>query len=100
DVSAGTFDPGMLGVVARRGAAIVLMHMRGTPATMQEDPRYADVTGEVGKYLLARGRAAVEAGVAPQRILVDPGIGFGKTVAHNLTLLRETARLVGVVAPW
>jgi dihydropteroate synthase len=63
------------------------MHMRGDPRTMQDDPRYGDVVQEVGDFLEVRIRAAVEAGVAEERIVVDPGIGFGKTLAHNLELL-------------
>jgi dihydropteroate synthase len=94
DVSAGR-DPGMLPLVARRGAGIVLVHMRGEPATMQEDPRYDDVVSEVEAFLLARARAAEASGVPRDRILLDPGIGFGKTLAHNLALLRALPRLGG-----
>jgi len=83
DISAGTCDPGLLPCVARAGAGLVLMHMRGTPATMQEAPSYADVVGEVAAWLAARAAAAEAAGVAAERIAVDPGIGFGKTPAHN-----------------
>jgi len=92
DVSAGT-DPGLLEAVAGAGAGVVLMHMRGEPATMQEDPRYDDVVGEVEGFLLGRAAAAEAAGVARARILIDPGIGFGKTLEHNLELLRATPRL-------
>jgi dihydropteroate synthase len=77
----------MLGVVAAAGVGFVAMHMQGTPRTMQLDPRYDDAVAEVGDYLRARVDAAVAAGVHRDAILVDPGIGFGKTVTHNLALL-------------
>jgi len=92
DVSAGS-DPGMFPLVAERGAGLLLMHMRGEPATMQEDPRYDDVEAEVTEFLLARAAAARRAGVPHDRILLDPGIGFGKTAAHNLALLAALPRL-------
>lgn len=92
DVSAGA-DPEMFPLVADRGAGLVLMHMRGEPATMQAAPRYDDVVGEVEAFLLARAAAAGEAGVPRDRILIDPGIGFGKTLEHNLALLRALPRL-------
>jgi len=94
DVTAGR-DPEMLPLVARAGAGYVFMHMQGTPATMQVDPRYDDVVAEVGAFLAARRRAAEGAGIAPDRLMADPGLGFGKTVDHNLALL---ARLGDVVA--
>jgi dihydropteroate synthase len=87
-------DPAMAGVVAESGAGVVLMHMQGTPRTMQLDPHYDDVVGEVTEFLLARARAAADAGIVSDRICIDPGIGFGKTLEHNLTLL---ARLPAVV---
>jgi dihydropteroate synthase len=83
----------MFPVVAAHGAGVVCMHMRGEPGTMQQDPRYADVIGEVEGFLLARAGAAEAAGVARDRILIDPGIGFGKTLLHNLALLRALPRL-------
>lgn len=86
DVSAGA-DPEMFTAVAARGAGIVCMHMQGTPATMQDDPRYGDVVAEVGDFLAGRADAARAAGVARGAVAVDPGIGFGKTVEHNLALL-------------
>ena len=92
DVTAATGDPRMLATVARLGAGIFLMHMRGEPGTMQDAPRYDDVTAEVGAFLEARAAAAVEAGIAAERVFVDPGIGFGKTFAHNETLLRDLER--------
>lgn len=93
DVSALMHDPAMATVAARSGAAVCLMHMRGTPATMQDSPEYDDVVGEIAQYLQARVRFAVEAGVRRERILVDPGIGFGKTVEHNLDLLNHVDRI-------
>ncbi len=87
DVSAGIADPEMLGVVAAAGAGYVAMHMLGTPRTMQDDPRYGDVVREVGGFLRGRVEAARSAGVRADAILVDPGIGFGKTLRHNLELL-------------
>jgi dihydropteroate synthase len=92
DVSAGD-DPAMLPLVAASGAAIVLMHRRGSPATMQLDTTYDDVVGEVHGFLAARAAAARAAGIAAGRILLDPGIGFGKDVGGNLRLLRELPAL-------
>ena len=88
DVSAGA-DAEMLPLVARRGAPIVLLHMRGEPRTMQADVRYGDVVGEIAAVLDERAQRAIEAGVPRDRILVDPGFGFGKLVDHNLVLLRR-----------
>jgi dihydropteroate synthase len=92
DVSAGA-DPGMLALVATQGAAVVLMHRRGTPATMQLDTAYTDVVADVAAYLEARAAAARSAGVGAERILLDPGIGFGKDAPGNLRLLRELPAL-------
>ena len=99
DISAGRDDPDMLPLVAARGAAVILMHMQGTPATMQIDPRYADVTSEVLEFLRERLGAAVAAGVDRRRVLLDPGIGFGKTLEHNLELLRRTSDLAAIGQP-
>lgn len=88
DVSALTNDPAMADVVRRYGAGLVLMHMRGSPANMQNDPRYLDVVGEVSAFLRARIDTAVGAGIAAEQVVVDPGIGFGKNLDHNLALLR------------
>ena len=85
--------PGAVEAAAELGCAVVLMHMRGEPRTMQEAPAYADVTGEVEAFLLARAAAATAAGVARGRITLDPGLGFGKTAAHNLRLLADLPRL-------
>ncbi len=93
DVSAATFDGDMLGVVAEYDAGVVLMHMQGEPRTMQQHPRYDDVVREVGEHLAERVAAALAAGIRQDAILVDPGIGFGKTMAHNLALLRHLDRV-------
>jgi dihydropteroate synthase len=98
DVSAGA-DPAMFDLVRDRGAAIVLMHMRGEPRTMQEAPSYADVVDEVREHLRGRIEAAELAGVDPERIAVDPGIGFGKDLEHNLELIRRIDELVGLHRP-
>jgi dihydropteroate synthase len=87
DVSGGA-DPAMFDVVRDREAAVVLMHMQGDPPTMQEAPHYDDVVGEVHEYLRQRIEAAELAGIDPERISVDPGIGFGKDLDHNLELMR------------
>ncbi|CAG1001983.1 dihydropteroate synthase [Burkholderiales bacterium] len=80
-------EPGALDAVAASGAAVCLLHMRGTPLTMQRSIDYADVVAEVREFLLARARACESAGIARERIVLDPGFGFGKTPAHNLALL-------------
>lgn len=98
DVSAAS-DPAMFDCVVAHEAALVLMHMQGTPATMQVNPTYTDVAREVRDYLAARARAALDAGIPRTRLLLDPGIGFGKTRAHNLTLLRELPALVALGFP-
>jgi dihydropteroate synthase len=92
-------QPGALEAVARGGAAVCLMHMRGEPRTMQADPRYDDVVREVREFLLARASACAAAGIARERIVVDPGLGFGKTVAHNLALLRGLDTLAATGFP-
>jgi dihydropteroate synthase len=89
DVTAGRADPELLEVVAESGAYLCLMHMRGEPRTMQVDPRYGDVAGEVAAFLEERLAAAVAAGVPEELICLDPGIGFGKTVEHNFELIRR-----------
>ncbi len=94
DVTALSHAPDSSAVAAELGCDVVLMHMKGEPRTMQADPRYDDVVGEVRDYLRGRAEAAMAAGVARERIWLDPGIGFGKTLAHNLAL---TARLDALV---
>ena len=91
--------PGAIEVVAASGCAVCLMHMRGEPATMQLDPRYEDVVREVREYLLARVAACRAAGIAAERIVIDPGIGFGKTLEHNLELLRRLPELTATGFP-
>lgn len=98
DVSAGR-DPAMLPLVAEREVAICLMHMRGEPATMQDDPRYDDVVQDVAASLEGRMEAAVRAGVHEEHIILDPGIGFGKTLAHNLALLHGLPRITSLGRP-
>ena len=93
DVSGLMFDPEMAGVVREFDAGLVIMHMRGTPKSMQADPRYDDVVGEVASFLAAQVQTACRAGIAVDRIAVDPGIGFGKTLEHNLALIRHLPRL-------
>jgi dihydropteroate synthase len=93
DVSALTGDPASRAVVARAGAAVVLMHMKGEPATMQREPVYADAPIEVAEYLASRIADCAAAGIAADRIVVDPGIGFGKRKAHNLEILERVALL-------
>jgi dihydropteroate synthase len=88
----GLRDPAMIRVVASSDAGVVLMHMAGTPQTMQDDPRYGDVVDEVYAYLRRQVETAQLGGIPRDRIALDPGIGFGKTHAHNLELLRNTAR--------
>jgi dihydropteroate synthase len=88
DVSAFGFDPRLKAVTAQSGAPVCLMHAQGAPQTMQDDPRYGDVLLDVYDFLAARLAEAEAAGIPRARIMVDPGIGFGKTLAHNLTLIR------------
>jgi dihydropteroate synthase len=100
DVSALTFDPRTIEVVAKADCPIVLMHHQGSPETMQQAPRYdGPVTLAVYDWLEERIAAAVEAGIAREKIVIDPGIGFGKTVQHNLELLNNLALLHGLGCP-
>jgi len=96
DVSALGFDPDLAPLVAARGVHLCLMHMQGTPETMQNDPRYDDVVLDVRAMLAERIAAAEGAGIARGRILIDPGIGFGKTAAHNLALGARLSALHGL----
>jgi dihydropteroate synthase len=93
DVTALRGDGDMAALCAERGVTVVLMHMRGDPRTMQDDPRYDDVVAEVRAFLAERLEAAKASGIAEERIWLDPGIGFGKTAAHNLELLRRLGEL-------
>jgi dihydropteroate synthase len=99
DISALRFDTEMAGLAAREQVPVILMHMRGTPRTMQLEPRYDDVVAEVRAFLAERASFAVAAGVARDQIVIDPGIGFGKTIEHNLRLLRELPQLVSLGYP-
>src|SRR5947209_6493963 len=99
DVTAFRADPGMAEVVASSGVQCCLMHMLGSPRTMQRDPHYDDVVDEVRAFLEERMSAAIGAGVPEERILLDPGVGFGKTVEHNLELLRIRRQDRGECAP-
>jgi dihydropteroate synthase len=99
DVTALRGDPEMAPLVAQRGVDCVLMHMRGDPETMQRDPHYEDVVGEVLAFLRARIASAVAAGIDERRLWLDPGIGFGKTVEHNLELLRRLDEVVALGRP-
>ncbi|MCX6899477.1 MAG: dihydropteroate synthase [Verrucomicrobia bacterium] len=99
DISAGRFDPAMFDTVAHAGAGLVLMHMQGTPQTMQLDPRYSDVTSDVSGFLRERLAAAQDAGITAEQIVLDPGIGFGKTVEHNLALLARLDALCALGWP-
>ena len=98
DVSGGA-DPAMFEVVRGRDAAVVLMHMRGDPTTMQEAPQYDDVVGEVHEYLRQRIEAAELAGIDPERIAIDPGIGFGKDLDHNLELMHGVGSFLDLGRP-
>ena len=92
-------SPGAFAAVAASGAAVCLMHMQGTPGTMQQQPNYGDVVAEVQAFLQERVRAARDAGIAPERITIDPGFGFGKTLEHNLELLRRLREFAALGAP-
>lgn len=94
DISAGREDAGMFRLAAERKLPIALMHMQGTPATMQDNPQYQDVVVEVREFLLRRADEAIAAGVTPGQLILDPGIGFGKTRAHNMALLQGLDQLV------
>jgi dihydropteroate synthase len=99
DVTALRADPELAGLCADRECTLVLMHMQGSPRTMQEDPSYDDVVDDVRRFLAERIETAVAAGVGEQRIWIDPGIGFGKTVEHNLELLRRLGELAELGRP-
>jgi dihydropteroate synthase len=99
DVTALRGDPRMAALAAEAGCPLVLMHMLGEPKTMQRDPRYEDVVREVRDFLAARAEHAIAAGVEPENVILDPGIGFGKTLEHNLTLLHRLDSLVELGFP-
>jgi dihydropteroate synthase len=93
DISGGRADDQMMPLAAERGAGFIIMHMQGTPRTMQNAPQYDDVVGEVGEFFRQQYTCALECGIDPMAIAFDPGIGFGKTLEHNLELLRNLPRL-------
>jgi dihydropteroate synthase len=99
DTTALRGDPAMAALCAEREATVILMHMRGDPRSMQEDPVYGDVVAEVRAFLAERLGAAIEAGVAEERIWLDPGIGFGKSTAHNLELLGRLPEIASLGHP-
>lgn len=99
DISGLAGDPEMLAVAQESGAAVCLMHMQGTPQTMQDAPHYSDVVREVHDYLRGRRDALLTAGIAAERIALDPGIGFGKTLEHNLALLATAGELHALGCP-
>jgi len=99
DISGATFDPEMLPLVAQLGVPIILMHLRGNPETMQQLTVYQDLLGEIQGFLEQRLAAAIASGVAPNRIILDPGIGFAKTHRQNLTILQQLPRLWSLGCP-
>ena len=99
DISALRFDPALVSLVAAEEVPVILMHMQGKPQTMQAEPRYNDVVREVRDFLAAQLYEAMDAGIAAERIILDPGIGFGKTLEHNLQLLRGLPTLAALGQP-
>ena len=99
DISALRFDREMISLIAQEKVPAILMHMQGTPRTMQAEPRYTDVVREVRDFLAARLHEAMDAGVVPEAMVIDPGIGFGKTLEHNLQLLRGLTVLAALGQP-
>jgi dihydropteroate synthase len=99
DISALRFDPEMAALLATEQVPVILMHMQGIPQTMQSEPRYANVVREVREFLADRVRYAADTGIPQERIVIDPGIGFGKTLEHNLALLRDLAALLTLGQP-
>ena len=99
DVSALRLDEKMAPLVARRGVPVILMHMQGMPRTMQENPTYDDVVADISRFLIERAQYAEGQGVLPEQVLIDPGIGFGKTVEHNLKIIRRLEEFVSLGYP-
>ncbi len=99
DISAFEKDPDMVTVAAKYDAPVILMHMKGTPQTMQVDPSYDDLMLEITRYLASRTSFALENGIQNNRIILDPGIGFGKTVEHNLVLIKHLEKIAGLGFP-
>ncbi len=99
DISALEKDPGMAKVAAEKSVPIILMHMKGTPETMQINPDYDNLLGEITVYLEKRVSTALKAGIKPENIILDPGIGFGKTVEHNLMLIKHLSKIIKIGYP-
>lgn len=99
DISALRFDPEMAAVLRESEVPVVIMHMQGTPADMQVAPRYRDVVAEIKEFLAERIAWLAEQGIAPERVIIDPGIGFGKSVAHNLTIINRLAEFRALGRP-
>jgi dihydropteroate synthase len=99
DVSAMRFDPDMASVVAEAGVPVVLMHMKGTPGNMQDAPVYTDLMGEIRAFLEEAAGRALNAGIREELVLIDPGVGFGKTFDHNLQIIRDLERLLSLNRP-
>lgn len=99
DISAMEKDPKMAAVAARSRVPVILMHMQGTPQTMQVDPDYTDLMREITQYLEHRVKVAVDSGISPGHIILDPGIGFGKTVHHNLVLINHLEKVAALGFP-
>ena len=99
DVSSLRLDPEMCALAAESRVPVILMHMLGTPKTMQVEPSYTDVVAEVGDFLARAVEAAVQAGIQRDRLIIDPGIGFGKTLTHNLQIIRNLSKLQGLDRP-
>jgi dihydropteroate synthase len=99
DISALRFDPGMPSIAARAGVPVVLMHMKGMPENMQDEPTYGDLITDIMDFLRDAIKRAVEAGIREELIIVDPGIGFGKTFDHNLEIIRDLSRFAALNRP-
>lgn len=99
DISGLTFDGDMAGLVAERGVPIVLMHIKGKPLDMQQNPEYTSVMGEISAYLRERAETALAAGVSSAKIIIDPGLGFGKTMEHNLEIIHRLRELTTLGYP-
>jgi dihydropteroate synthase len=99
DISALRLDPGMCALAAESGVPVVIMHMLGTPKNMQADPVYTDVVAEIGDFLSNIVAAAVDGGISRDRLIIDPGIGFGKTVEHNLQIIQKLSILQALDLP-
>ena len=99
DISAFTMDKNMAGIVADKGASVTLMHMQGKPESMQKNPQYDNVIDEIYEYLDGKASAAIDAGISPDKIVLDPGLGFGKTLDHNLSILNKISEFSSMGYP-